>query len=100
MKDRNLFRNLSDKDLQECYKSCIRIQLGKQNEEEKFFAFVDEYIWDLEQISSTFRHLDDKEKFNRGVSIAERYLLRTMAGRYLNLYKIVGDAVEMFKDEV
>lgn len=95
---RNLFINLSNKDLQDCYHSYIRVQIKKEKseEEEVFAQYVDEYIWMLEEESSNYRYCDDNKKYNIGFSIAEKDMLYDMAKRYLKLCGLLNEIKPFF----
>ena len=87
----NLFIKLSNKELQNCYHSYIRVQIKRENseEEEMFAQYVDEYIWMLESEIGKYRCYDDNKKYNIAFSIAEKDMLYDMAKRYLKLCKIL-----------
>lgn len=89
---KNLFINLSSKEIQDCFNSYIRVQTKKakkeKSEEEEMFAqYVDEYIWMLEREGDKYRHYDDNKKYNIAFSIAEKDMLYDMSKRYLMLYR-------------
>ena len=87
----NLFIKLSNKELQDCFHSYIRVQTKreKSKDEEMFAAYVNEYIWMLERNGTNYRNYDDNKKYNIGFSIAEKDMLYDMAKRYLKLCKIL-----------
>lgn len=99
---RNLFINLSNKDLQDCYHSCIRVQTKRENfEEEEIFAhYVNEYIWMLERIGDKYRYYDDNKKYNIAFSIAEKDVLYDMSKRYLKLCGLLKEIKPFFGEGV
>lgn len=88
---KNLFINMSNKDLQDCFHSYTRVQIKRENsEEDEIFAqYIDEYIWMLERDVTDYRYHDDKKKYHIGFSIAEKDLLYVMAKRYLKLCNLL-----------
>ena len=85
---KNFFINLSNKEIQDCFHSYIRVQTKREKSEENemFAAYVDEYIWMLESIGDKYKHYDDNKKYNIAFSIAEKDMLYDMSKRYLALY--------------
>lgn len=85
---KNFFINLSNKEIQDCFHSYIRVQTKreKSEEDEMFAAYVDEYIWMLESVGDKYKHYDDNKKYNIAFSIAEKDMLYDMSKRYLTLY--------------
>lgn len=95
---KNLFINLSNKNLQDCYHSYIRVQLKrkKSGKEEVFAQYVDEYIWMLESEMDNYRYYDNHKKYNIAFSIAEKDMLYDMAKRYLKLCDILNEIKPFF----
>lgn len=92
----NLFMKLSNKDLQDCYRSYLRVQVKRENEEEVFSKYIDEYIWMLEDNGTKFKYYDEEKKYNIGFSIAEKDMLHTMARRYLKLCNLINEFKPFF----
>lgn len=94
----NLFINLSNKELQDCYHSYIRVQIKREKveKEEMFAQYVDEYIWMLESEMGKYRCYDDNKKYNIAFSIAEKDMLYDMAKRYLKLCGILNEIKPFF----
>lgn len=93
----NLFMKLSNKDLQDCYHSFIRVQIKRKIEEEEIFSkYVDEYIWMLENNGTQFKYYDEEKKYNIGFSITERDMLYVMARRYLKLCNLINEFKPFF----
>lgn len=91
--------NLSNKDLQDCYSSYIRVQCKREVEEKEVFStYIDEYIWMLENNGTKFRNYDEEKKYNIGFSIAEKDMLHAMARRYLKLCKLINEFKPFFGD--
>ena len=97
---KNFFIQLSNKGIQDCFHSYIRVQTKRENseEEEMFAQYVNKYIWMLEEEKSEFRYYDDRKKYNIGFSIAEKDMLYDMAKRYLKLCGILNE-IKPFFDE-
>lgn len=99
---KNLFIKLSNKNLQDCYRSYIRVQIKRENseEEEVFAQYVNEYIWMLEREGDKYRYYDDSKKYNIGFSIAEKDMLYAMAQRYLKLCGLLNEIKSFFGEGV
>ena len=97
---KNLFINLSNKDLQNCFHS-YQVQFKKDSKKKEIFAqYVNEYIWMLESETGTYRYYDDNKKYNIAFSIAEKDMLYDMAKRYLKLCDIVNEIKPFFGEGV
>lgn len=98
----NLFIKLSNKELQDCFHSYIRVQTKreKSKDEEMFAAYVDEYIWMLERNGTNYRNYDDNKKYNIGFSIAEKDMLYDMAKRYLKLSALLKEFQPFLEEDV
>lgn len=98
----NLFIKLSNKELQDCFHSYIRVQTKreKSEEDEMFAAYVDEYIWILERSGANYRNYDDNKKYNIGFSIAEKDMLYDMAKRYLKLCSLLKEFQPFLEEDV
>jgi hypothetical protein len=92
----NLFTKLSNKDLQDCYRSYARVQVKRENEYEVFSEYIDEYIWMLEDNGTQFKYYDDDKKYRTGFSVAERDMLKAMAERYLRLCNLLKEFKPFF----
>ena len=97
---KNFFINLSNKEIQDCFHSYIRVQTKREKSEENemFAAYVDEYIWMLESIGDKYKHYDDNKKYNIAFSIAEKDMLHDMAKRYLKLCGLLNE-IKSFSGE-
>lgn len=97
---KNLFIGMSNKELQDCFHSYIRVQTKreKSKDEEMFAAYVDEYIWMLERNGTNYRHYDDNKKYTIGFSIAEKDMLYDMAKRYLKMYEKLKEVQGLLED--
>jgi hypothetical protein len=95
----NLFMKLSNKDLQDCYHSYIRVQCKREVEEKEVFSnYIDEYIWMLENNGTQFKYYDEEKKYNIGFSITEKDMLYAMARRYLKLCRLINEFKPFFGD--
>ena len=99
---KNLFINLSNKDLQNCYHSYIRVQIKRENpeEEEVFAQYVSEYIWMLEGEVGKYKYYDDNKKYNIAFSIAEKDMLYDMAKRYLKICGLLNEIKPFFGEDM
>lgn len=97
---KNLFISMSNKELQDCFHSYIRVQITREKSEddEVFARCVDEYIWMLERNGTNYRYYDDNKKYNIGFSIAEKDMLYDMAKRYLKLYRTLKETQLFLED--
>lgn len=99
---KNFFINLSNKEIQDCFHSYIRVQIKgeKFKEDEMFAAYVDEYIWMLESIGDKYKHYDNNKKYNIAFSIAEKDMLYDMSKRYLKLCGILNEIKPFFGEDM
>ena len=99
---KNFFIRLSNKELQNCFNSYIRVQCKreKSEKEEVFAQYVDEYIWMLEEEMEKYRYCDDNRKYNIAFSIAEKDMLYDMAKRYLKLCGLLNEIKPFFGEGV
>lgn len=90
---KNLFINLSKKDLENCYRSWMKVQIKREQstENEVFSSYIDEYIWMLERDGEKYKYYDDQKKYNIGFALAEKDMLCVMARRYLKLCDTINE---------
>jgi hypothetical protein len=95
---KNFFINLSNKEIQDCFNSYIRVQIKREKSEdgEMFAQYVDEYIWMLEREGNKYRYYDDNKKYNIAFSIAEKDMLYDMSKRYLKICGILNQIKPFF----
>lgn len=95
---KNFFINLSNKEIQDCFNSYIRVQIKREKSEdgEMFAQYVDEYIWMLEREGNNYRYYDDNKKYNIAFSIAEKDMLYDMSKRYLKICGILNQIKPFF----
>ena len=105
---KNLFANLSNKDLRDCYRSYARMRTKRKNskeeempsKEKKISSYVDEYILMLEENGAIYSNYDNDKKYNIACSIMERDMLCVMARRYLRLCNIFDEIKPFFGEGV
>lgn len=95
---KNLFISLSNKCIQDCFHSCIRVQSKREysDEEEIFIQYVSEYIRMLEREGDKYRYYDDNKKYNIAFSIAEKDMLYDMSKRYLKICGLLNEIKPFF----
>lgn len=95
---KNFFINLSNKEIQDCFNSYMRVQIKREKSEdgEMFAQYVDEYIWMLEREGNKYIYYDDNKKYNIAFSIAEKDMLYDMSKRYLKICGILNQIKPFF----
>ena len=99
---KNLFISLSNKCIQDCFHSYIRVLSKREysDEEEMFTQYVSEYILMLEREGNKYRYYDDNKKYNIAFSIAEKDMLYAMAQRYLKLCSLLNEIKPFFGEGI
>lgn len=95
---KNLFMNLSSQALRDCFNSYIKVQIKKEEPDEIFSRYLNEYIWMLENTDAPFKNYDEKKKYHIGFSIAEKDLLYVMAKQYLIALDLL-ERIKVFVDD-